>query len=49
MRNIRQTLARTTHGLAFKTLLARQCGLAFERIRHAEQEKQARGDVELLY
>lgn len=33
----------------FMTLLARQCALAFERIRHAEQEKHARGDVELLY
>jgi GAF domain-containing protein len=33
----------------FMTLLARQCGIAFERIRHAEAEKASRADVELLY
>ena len=33
----------------FMTLLARQCGIAFERIRNAEAEKASRADVELLY
>lgn len=33
----------------FMRLLARQCGIAFERIHHAEVEKASRADVELLY
>jgi signal transduction histidine kinase len=39
----------TTSDRAFKAILARQCTLALSRVQLQQQEREARGEIELLY